>query len=61
MSKLDPTMFKFALNPNFLTDPEVDYLDFEDGWKQWDLATNLLDRSLKCREELYETRPQRAS
>lgn len=54
---LDPKSFKFALYGAFLNDPEVLYLEFEDGWKQWDLATALQEHNVNCRKELYETRP----
>jgi hypothetical protein len=53
MSKLDPRAFKFALFPQFLEDPEVTYLEDEDGWVQWDLAEVLFNK----KEELYEARP----
>lgn len=32
--------------------PEVEELPWEEGWKQWDLAVNLLDKD-------YETRSTR--
>ena len=60
MKLLDPKSFKFALYGAYMNDPEVTYLEFEDGWRQWDLATALHEQSMKCREELYETRPKRA-
>jgi len=56
MKLLDPKSFKFALYGAYMNDPEVTYLEFEDGWRQWDLAVALHNP----KEEEYETRPQRA-
>jgi hypothetical protein len=58
MSKLDPKSFKFALYGAYMNDPEVTYLEDEDGWKQWDLAEVLFDQSFNFTREVYEARPR---